>query len=111
MSAQSEESYLQSWIDLMSELRFLLLLIFSLVANADALQCKLTAIDTAKRNFRTNLDAGNIAIASSIVKEIVRYYDEVDDYHVVIDNGLNQVSSILQRVKAMTDLEDLTEEG
>ncbi|KAJ5721214.1 uncharacterized protein N7483_009148 [Penicillium malachiteum] len=108
MNSEIDQLPLWSGIDVEAELRFLVLLIFSILANADALHSKLKKIKKVKKKFRINLKAGNILIAMSI-GEILHYYDEVEDYHVVIDNSLKRASSTLQQIKEMEDLKDLTQ--
>ncbi|KAJ5724793.1 hypothetical protein N7493_006521 [Penicillium malachiteum] len=88
MGAQSEETRLQPRVDVEYEQIFLVLAVYAIFVTLEALYVKLEAIDAAKDKFRIHREAGNLSIARSIAQQIVHYYNEIEETHQVIDNGL-----------------------
>ncbi|KAJ5633550.1 hypothetical protein N7528_001392 [Penicillium herquei] len=109
MHAESEETHLQPRTEIEYDPHFLLLAIYSIFVTFESLYVKLEAIDTAKDEFHAHCEAGSLLIAQYIGQQIVRYYDEVEEIHQVIENGLNRVWSIMLRAPAMRELMDYTE--
>ncbi|KAJ5724794.1 hypothetical protein N7493_006522 [Penicillium malachiteum] len=109
MITENEESRVQRSVTFEDKQHFLTLLLFSIYVNCEALELRLKKIRTAKNELYINRHAGNISAAKFLEQEIVRYYDEADEYHSLIDAGLKRAYCLLQELKTMRELADVAD--
>ncbi|KAJ5701644.1 hypothetical protein N7488_009192 [Penicillium malachiteum] len=91
------------------EQHFLILLLFSVYVNFEALQLRLKKTRTAESEIYINRHAGNISAAESLAQGIVRYYDGADDYHNFINAGLQRAHYLSHELKTMWELADVAD--